>query len=118
MTSGRVLKKEVYSEADKKYLVKEFTGTDGVKSLGTFIGVREDLGKLWKKRGWSAKGVEADGANDWAGSIEFKKAKSSEHRRASQTTQVSTFSATQASISNHTGEYILSHTGEHLKPHR
>lgn len=52
-------------------------------ALKDYIEVREDRGKLFKRRGWAIVGVhpETDGAGDWDGSIEFKKERFSELTR-------------------------------------
>jgi endonuclease/exonuclease/phosphatase family metal-dependent hydrolase len=42
--------------------------------LKDYIEVREDRGKLFKRSGWTAVGVEANGQADWDGTIEFKPA--------------------------------------------
>lgn len=80
----KILRKPVYSAADKRELVKEYnkgTPSNDDSPLKEFIEVREDQGKLWKKQGWSITGVQADGAGDWNGTIIFKTAKFSETAR-------------------------------------
>ena len=74
-----LLKEPTYTTAIKNKLVKEYTQSTATKPrLKDYIEIREDRGKLWKKSGWAIKGVRADGAGDWDGTIEFKKAKFSQ----------------------------------------
>ena len=47
-----------------------------------FITISEDKGKLWKKRGYTIIGVQADGRKDWDGSIVFKTANYNETERS------------------------------------
>jgi endonuclease/exonuclease/phosphatase family metal-dependent hydrolase len=80
----RILKKPSYTDADKRKLVGDFTTGEPETSLAPlkdFITVREDRGKLWKMRGWAIAGVKADGAGDWDGTIEFRKARFSQAAR-------------------------------------
>jgi predicted extracellular nuclease len=65
----KLIEKEHYTDDDKK-LIEEL-----YKSLKEFIEVRENRGKLFKKRGWVVKGVAANGKGEWDGEIEFKKEK-------------------------------------------
>ena len=51
------------------------------KDLKKYIIIREDRGKLFKKRGWAVIGVKANGSGDWDGSIEYKKASFSDMAR-------------------------------------
>lgn len=77
----QILKKTSYTTSDKNKLLKEFnvgTPANNELPLKAFIAIREDRGKLWKKRGWSITGVKANGEGDWDGTVEFKKAKFSE----------------------------------------
>lgn len=77
----KILKKSTYSAADKTKILNAYTkGTSGTENapLKDFINIREDRGKLWKKRGWAIVGVKASGQGDWDGTVEFKKAKFSE----------------------------------------
>lgn len=77
----KVLKKNTYTTADKTKLLKDYTeGASGTADapLKDFINIREDRGKLWKRRGWAITGVKANGQGDWDGTVEFKKAKFSE----------------------------------------
>ena len=79
-----ILKKSSYTTANKNKLLSEYTlGTSGTENapLKNFVTIREDRGKLWKKRGWAIVGVKANGQGDWDGSVEFKKAKFSEMGR-------------------------------------
>ncbi len=71
-----LLKKAVYTSADKDRIIALYTG-----DLAPYITVREDRGKLFKKQGWSVTGVKAAGAGDWDGEIEFKRARFSEIAR-------------------------------------
>lgn len=72
----QLLKKETYSSEDKKRIVELYN-----KKLKPYVDVREDRGKLFKKRGWTVTGVRAGGAGEWDGSIEFKRARFSELTR-------------------------------------
>ncbi len=75
----KLLKKTTYTTAIKNKLLKEYTeGTTSKPPLKEYILIREDRGKLWKKRGWAITGVKAGGSGDWDGTIEFKKAKFNE----------------------------------------
>lgn len=77
----KILKKTSYTTSDRNTLIKEFTKGDSGNDeppLKDFINIREDRGKLWKKRGWSITGVKASGSGAWDGTVEFKKAKFSE----------------------------------------
>lgn len=72
----KILKKNIYSNADKTKLVNEFEkGTNTKPPLKDFLLVREDQGKLWKKSGRRIVGVRASGIGDVSLTIEFKKAK-------------------------------------------
>ena len=71
-----LLKKTTYTTNDKKRIVKLYK-----EELKPYIEVREDRGKLFKKRGWTVTGVKADGAGDWDGAIEFRRAKFSKLAR-------------------------------------
>lgn len=73
---SELLKKTNYTSNDKKRILKLYK-----EELKQYIEVREDRGKLFKRRGWSITGVKANGAGDWDGAIEFKKAKFSEIAR-------------------------------------
>lgn len=55
-----------YTELRKKRILELYL------ELKDYIEVREDRGKLFKRRGWSVVGVEANGVDDWDGAIEFK----------------------------------------------
>jgi len=77
----KILKKSTYTPANKAKLLQEYntgTPTNGEAPLKNFIMIREDQGKLWQKSGWAITGVKANGAGDWNGTVEFKKAKFSE----------------------------------------
>ena len=66
----KILKKSNYSTSDKNELLSEYnTGTSTRPPLKDYINIREDRGKLWKKRGWSITGVRADGSGDWDGTV-------------------------------------------------
>lgn len=71
-----LLKKNNYTTNDKKEIVKLYN-----KELKSYIKVREDRGKLFKRAGFKVTGVKAGGAGGWDGSIEFKAAKFSEVTR-------------------------------------
>jgi endonuclease/exonuclease/phosphatase family metal-dependent hydrolase len=76
-----ILKKDIYTTADKTTLVNEYiTGatSDDKPPLKDYITVREDRGKLWKTKHRRITGVRAGGQGEWDGTIEFKKAKFSE----------------------------------------
>jgi len=70
-----LLKKNKYTADDKKRILKLH------KALKAYITVREDRGKLFKRRGWAVNGVKADGVDEWDGAIEFKQAKFSDEVR-------------------------------------
>lgn len=72
----KLLKKDTYTAIDKKNIVKLYT-----EELKTYIEVRENRGKLFKKSGWSITGVAAKGAGEWDGEIEFKRARFNEIAR-------------------------------------
>lgn len=75
----KILEKAIYSDADKKFLLKEFTqGSNGKEPLKEYIKLLENRGKLWKRRTFKRIGVKAAGSGDWDGSIVFKKDKYSE----------------------------------------
>ena len=77
----KILKKDIYTTADKTTLVNEYiTGapSDDKPPLKDYITVREDRGKLWKTQHRRITGVRAGGQGEWDGTIEFKKAKFSE----------------------------------------
>ncbi len=81
----KILKKDQYTAANKKKLVKEYTAGDPSKNklpLKDFINIREDRGKLWKKKNRKIVDVAASGIGDWDGTVEFKKAKFSKVGRA------------------------------------
>jgi hypothetical protein len=65
-----LLKKSTYNTTDKARILELYN-----EELKPYILVREDRGKLFKKRGWAITGVKADGVKDWDGSIEFKRDK-------------------------------------------
>jgi len=74
---------------DLRSVLQESNYTDNRKTkilnlyqeLKEYIIIREDRGKLFKKRGWAVVGVKANGSGEWDGSIEFKKAKYSDISR-------------------------------------
>lgn len=76
----KILDKDTYSAADKRQLVKQFTenGPNNLPPLNHYIMVREDQGKLWRKRNYKVIGVQAQGRGSWNGAIEFKKSKVSQ----------------------------------------
>ena len=74
----KILRKDRYSAADKRFLLREFTkdgSTPQDEALKNYILLREDRGKLWEKRGFATVGVVAKGRSDVDLTIEFKKAK-------------------------------------------
>lgn len=77
-----ILKRDSYTVAEKRRLVKEYEsgvgGSEDARPLKDFITVREDQGKLWKRTHRRITGVKANGSNQWAGTIVFKKARFSE----------------------------------------
>ncbi|PHR92498.1 MAG: metal-dependent hydrolase [Blastopirellula sp.] len=81
----KILKKETYTAADKRKLVKEFTKTNTdpeKKPLRDYILIREDRGKkLWKLTARKITGVKAKGIGELDLTIEFKKAKYSDTAR-------------------------------------
>lgn len=70
-----ILKEANYTDLRKRKIL------DLYNELKDYIKIREDRGKLFKRRGWSVIGVKADGAGSWDGTIEYKKAKYSEVAR-------------------------------------
>jgi len=66
------LEKKTY---DKTAILKLYN------SLKDFIEIQENRGKLFKRKLFAIKGVEANGADDWDGSICFKREKFSETTR-------------------------------------
>lgn len=70
-----LLKEKKYTDHRKTKILKLH------KELKDYIFIREDQGKLFSKRGWAIVGVKANGAGDWNGAIEFRKAKFSEMAR-------------------------------------
>ena len=88
-----LLAKTAYSDADKAEMLRLYLGEPGAEgeaapqgaqpALSAYIEVREERGKLWKRGrgGYAIVGVEASGAGDWGGSIEFKRARFSEKAR-------------------------------------
>jgi endonuclease/exonuclease/phosphatase family metal-dependent hydrolase len=70
-----LLQKASYSESDKKRIL------DLYQELKPYIEIREDREKLFKRSGRKVTGVKADGAGDWDGTIEFKRAKFSQLAR-------------------------------------
>lgn len=78
----RLLRQPAYSPEDKKrivalYLEDEFGG----KTLAHYIEIREDRGKLFKKRQRKIVGIAANGCDDWDGTIEFVRSDYSEAAR-------------------------------------
>lgn len=71
-----LLKKATYTAQDKKDILKLYKD-----ELKPYIKVREDRGKLFKYSGPAVTGVKANGAGEWDGEIEFKRAKFSEEAR-------------------------------------
>ncbi len=71
-----LIRKPVYSAQDKQRILALYKG-----DLKTFVSINEDRGKLFKMKGMSIVGVEADGAGDWDGEIVFKQANFSEMTR-------------------------------------
>ncbi len=72
----RVLGKTTYSATDKTQILALF------EEVKPYIVIREDRGKLFKKSGWAIVGVLANGAGEWDGAIEFKRARFSDVARA------------------------------------
>ncbi|TET65023.1 MAG: endonuclease/exonuclease/phosphatase family protein [Candidatus Aminicenantes bacterium] len=67
----KLLDNKKYSKKNKKEIVRLYK-----EELKPYIEVREDRGKLFKRRGWAVTGVKAyGGAGDWDGAIKFKPAK-------------------------------------------
>jgi len=91
-TLSKVLKKNNYTPNRKTKIL------DLYQELKDYIIIREDRGKLFKKRGWSVIGVKADGVGDWDGSIEYKKAKFSEMARKNTATVIKKVNADIACI--------------------
>jgi len=78
----KILKKETYSAADKRFLVEQYFGKPGSKQppLKNYIKVREERGgrKIFGKRQNGNHFVKASGKKAWDGSVEFLKAKANE----------------------------------------
>lgn len=75
------MRKLTYTAADKSVMFRAFThdgGTPTTAPLSAYINVREDQHKFWQRQNRRISGVKANGANEWGGSIEFKRAKFSE----------------------------------------
>ena len=72
----KLIGKPKYTSHDKEQMVNLFN-----QDLRKYIEVREDRGRLFAKKGWAVVGVKADGAGDWDGAIEFKRADFSEMTR-------------------------------------
>lgn len=71
-----LLAKKNYTPLRKKRMLDLY-----LKELKDYITVREDRGKLFKRRGPAVVGIEADGKTDWDGAIEFKAADFSDVER-------------------------------------
>lgn len=65
-----LLGEATYTVAIKKDILELYHGD----RLKDYISVREDRGKFWRHSGHAIVGVAATGADDWDGSIEFKRA--------------------------------------------
>jgi endonuclease/exonuclease/phosphatase family metal-dependent hydrolase len=78
------LKKTVY---DKTKIM------DLYNQVKQYVSVNEEMGKLWKKSGNKITGVTANGKNDWAGSLVFKKAKFNEMERSNTAKVIKTIKA-------------------------
>lgn len=65
-----LIEKPTYSASDKQEILRLYR-----EELKDFISVREDRGKLFRRRGYAVTGVKADGAGDWDGAIELKLAR-------------------------------------------
>ncbi len=66
------LAKKVY---DKAAILKLYN------SLKQYIEIQENRGKLFKRQSFAIKGVQANGVDDWDGSIQFKREKFTETTR-------------------------------------
>jgi len=71
-----LLKKTTYTTDDKEQILKLYK-----EDLNGYIEVREDRGKLFKRRGRRVTGVKADGLDEWDGEPEFIRAKFSKLAR-------------------------------------
>ncbi len=78
----KLLKAKVYT--NKTQIFNKYQG------LKEFIDITEDRGKLFRKSGTAIVGIKANGADDWDGSIQFKRDKFNE------TTRVNTAKAIKA----------------------
>jgi endonuclease/exonuclease/phosphatase family metal-dependent hydrolase len=78
------LKKTVYDKAKILNLYNQ---------VKKYVTVNEEMGKLWKKSGYQITGVAANGTNDWAGSLVFKKAKFNEMERSNTAKVIKTVKA-------------------------
>lgn len=80
----KVLRKDVYSAANKRFLMREYFregDTPNTEALKNYLLLREDRGKLWKRKKFATIGVEANGAGDVDLTIEFKKARWNQRAR-------------------------------------
>lgn len=79
----KILNKKKYSAQDKARLVDQFTkpGPGKQQPLKEYIEIREDQGKLWKRKNRKIVGVSASGIGDCSLTVEFKKAPFSETGR-------------------------------------
>lgn len=70
---SQLVNKKIFTEQDKEQIVSMYTG-----DLKPYISVRENRGKLFKRKNRKIVGVQADGCRDWDGEIVFKQARFSE----------------------------------------
>lgn len=80
----QLMQKTSYTNADKRSMMDAYEndgGTPETAALKEYIRVRADVGKFWTIYRGRVTGVRANGANDWEGSVEFKRAKFSETGR-------------------------------------
>jgi len=71
----KLLEKQNYDPNDRKLIL------DLYNELKTYIEIREDRRKLFKKKNNAIIGIEATGVDDWDGTIEFKQSRFSEVAR-------------------------------------
>ena len=65
----KILDNKSYTDKNKKAILKLY------KELKRYIQVREDRGKLFKRKFMAVTGVKAKGVGDWDGEVEFKRSR-------------------------------------------
>ena len=73
---SKLIRRKQYTDESKRAMFHSYTNDGGTLEsapLSQFITVREDRQKFWRKKGRKIIGVRANGANEWDGTIEFKR---------------------------------------------